>query len=256
MLQTDIARIIYQSDSLSVSEDNDSRWLHIGDESILSAIALQQPQALLLPATQMMMMSLLFLDKPIEVALLGLGGGDSLRFFRHYYPATGITAVEVDAQMIHIAQQWFSLPQPGDGFTLVIDDAGHYIAHTNRCFDLIMLDIIIDSRMPDSFNESNLFAACERHLSTPGVLAINYVATDAALLKELLRRLQQVFQAPLVILPVADHQNAILFVLAGSSLPYDRDDLFQKADTLQQRYQLPAIAALDQMCHSNPLLCN
>lgn len=255
MLHADRARQIYQTDQLTVSEDSNSRWLHIADESILSAIALEQPELLVLPATQMIMMALLFLAEPKKVLLLGLGGGDSLRFFRHHFPATQVTAVEVDAQMIQIAEQWFALPAPGNGFTLVIDDARHFMAHSGNNVDMILLDILVDSCMPEGLRDLEFFAACERNLSSPGVLAMNMVATNADLLKEMFCNLQKVFQAPVVALPVADHQNVILFVLRGSTLPFKHTCLSERAAWLQTRYLLPAVAALDSLCRTNSLLC-
>src|SRR4051812_44343848 len=79
-----------------VIEDQGVRALHFAPDQVQSAMRLAAPDALNFRYTREMMGWLLFLPKPREVLMLGLGGGSLAKFCFRQLPATRITVVEND----------------------------------------------------------------------------------------------------------------------------------------------------------------
>lgn len=56
-----------------------------------------------------------------SVLVIGLGGGGLCTFMRKFFPKTHITAVDVDADMLEIAKNWFGL-KPDEMLSVKIID--------------------------------------------------------------------------------------------------------------------------------------
>jgi len=96
------------------------------------------------------------LSKVNSVLLLGLGGGcviDSLR--NKFLYQNNITAVELDATIIKIAQEEFGI-KTTDNLNIIHQDAFVFVKETVANFDVILVDIFIDQKVPEQFY-SDLF---------------------------------------------------------------------------------------------------
>ena len=69
-----------------VSERFGVRSLHIGSDTIQSAMRLARPNDLELAYTRSMMAFLLFTERPARVLMIGLGGGSLAKFIYHRMP--------------------------------------------------------------------------------------------------------------------------------------------------------------------------
>ena len=67
--------------TVDMSESNDVRSMHIGSPTIQSSMRISDPYHLELGYTQIMALAAIFLDKPKELFLLGLGVRPSKNFF-------------------------------------------------------------------------------------------------------------------------------------------------------------------------------
>src|SRR5688572_28985611 len=90
-----------------VSERFGVRTLHIGSDTVQSAMRLARPNDLELSYTRSMMAFLLFVPAPRRALLIGLGGGSLAKFMYHRLPATRTRAVEVNVRVAAIARQSF-----------------------------------------------------------------------------------------------------------------------------------------------------
>lgn len=112
--------------------------------------------------------------------VLVLGGGDGLAVRELLkYPATYITLVDLDAEMLEICRSDPQVSALNEGaldserLTVIVDDAYRYLEETTDMYDVILVDL------PDPNNDAlnklytNIFyRLCGNHLTTDGVLAV------------------------------------------------------------------------------------
>ena len=84
-----------------------------------------------------------------SILVLGVAGGSVIRTLVDEINFKGqITGVDIDKAIIDIANTYFHL---GDipNLEIIIDDASEFVLKTNKKFDLIIIDIFQDTKMPD-----------------------------------------------------------------------------------------------------------
>lgn len=133
--------------TIEVSQSNDLRMLRTDQRAVQSALSLNHPQQLNLPYMKAMMAGLLFQPPPKSVLMLGLGGGDLVRYLNHYLPETRINAVELDAAMVDVSREYFALPG-SDEIKVCIDDALHFLGTGKDCYEMILVDIYSGTEIP------------------------------------------------------------------------------------------------------------
>jgi len=84
-----------------------------------------------------------------SILVLGVAGGSVIRTLVDEIEFKGrITGVEIDPSIIEIANSYFKLDDIPN-LDIVIDDASNYVLKTNTKFDLIIIDVFADTKMPD-----------------------------------------------------------------------------------------------------------
>lgn len=94
--------------------------------------------------------------QPESILLLGLGGGSNANLARHHFPSSHITAVEIDPQMLEIAQKHYGLSKLKN-FEVVISDAIDFAKNTNSSYDLILVDCFVGKYIPKKMESLKLF---------------------------------------------------------------------------------------------------
>ena len=85
-----------------------------------------------------------------NILLLGLGGGSVIETLREDFHFGGdITIVEFDSAMIQIAEDEFDI-RSSQNIEIIHEDAIEFVTYTQKKFDLIIIDIFIDIRVPES----------------------------------------------------------------------------------------------------------
>ncbi|WFB34809.1 fused MFS/spermidine synthase [Kiritimatiellota bacterium B12222] len=111
-----------------------------------------------------------------RLLMLGLGGGTVLRQLRNFLPDTHFTAVEIDGEMIRLAQKYMELDQTD--VTVIHDDAFAYLEQETHCFDVIIDDLYRcgthDVERPALVDAPLVQSHCER-LTDEGSLVMNFV---------------------------------------------------------------------------------
>lgn len=126
-----------------------------------------------------------------EVLVLGLGGGSVLETLRKEYGYRHkITAVDIDPVIIQVAADEFGITTDeqtvitcADAFDFVIRDQGQY--------DLIIVDLFIDNRIPEKFLLIEFWRELIRHVSNQGQVIVNTLCdppTDLLPVKEKFRK--------------------------------------------------------------------
>ncbi len=88
-----------------------------------------------------------------EILILGMGGGSVIKTLRdHFNYNNKITAVEIDPVIIKIADEEFEIRE-SKNLKIICDDAHLFMQLNTKKFDLIIIDLYIDTKVPDVFLE-------------------------------------------------------------------------------------------------------
>lgn len=110
-----------------------------------------------------------------SVLLLGVAGGSAIKTLIEDIGYKGsITGVEIDAEVIKIANTYFGLNQYKN-VTIIIDDAQKYIEVHDVKYNLIIIDIFEDSNMPDFLFEEKFINNIKKSLELNGYILFNFM---------------------------------------------------------------------------------
>lgn len=88
------------------------------------------------------------ISKMGSILILGVAGGSVIKTLVDEIGYSGkITGVEIDADIIALANQWFKLDKIPN-LEIIIDDAFEFVLKTKEKYDLIIIDIFQDTTMP------------------------------------------------------------------------------------------------------------
>jgi len=91
-----------------------------------------------------------------EILLLGMGGGSVIKtLLQDFNYKNHITAIDIDPVIIDIAKEEFELTK-SKNLEIICTDALQFMQQNKKQFDLIIIDLFVDTEIPTSFF-SNLF---------------------------------------------------------------------------------------------------
>lgn len=113
-----------------------------------------------------------------SILVLGVAGGSVIRTLVDEIKFDGkITGVEIDKDIIEIAKTYFHLDNIPN-LEIIIDDACKYVSNSSSKFDLIIVDIFQDSKMPAFLFESAFINRICARLQSKGIILFNTMLTD------------------------------------------------------------------------------
>ncbi|UWY27212.1 fused MFS/spermidine synthase [Flavobacterium sp. TR2] len=122
-------------------------------------------------------------DKILEmehILLLGVAGGSVVKtLVDEIAYKEKITGVEIDPDMIQIANQYFNLNQIKQ-LEVIIDDAFEFVLKTKDRYDLIIIDIFEDTHMPNFLFEKFFVDRVCTILKDNGFVLFNTMILDEA----------------------------------------------------------------------------
>jgi spermidine synthase len=108
-----------------------------------------------------------------HVLVLGVAGGSVIKTLVEEIKYKGkITGVEIDAEIIKIANTYFKLNEIKN-LKIVIDDAFDFVLKTQTKYDLIIIDIFQDTKMPNFLFETFFINRICFLLNTKGFILFN-----------------------------------------------------------------------------------
>jgi len=205
-----IRRRAEDAETAYVSERFGVRTLHIGSDTVQSAMRIAKPNDLELAYTRSMMAFLLFNPRPSRVLLVGLGGGSLAKFIYHRMPDTVVEAVEISPQVVAIARHYFQLPNEDARFSIVIGDGAEHVARDGAAFDVIAVDGYDAESLVEALSQSAFYENCLGRLGPGGILVVNLWGGDKAF-DENLKRIEAAFPSGTLCLPAEKPGNVIVF---------------------------------------------
>ena len=224
-------------DTAYVSERYGVRTLHIGSDTVQSAMRLARPYDLELSYTRSMMAFLLFLPKPRHMLMIGLGGGSLAKFVHRRMPATQVTVVEVSAQVVAIARHYFYVPLDAPRLQIIVADGAEYMRRQDISADVIALDGYDADAHAEELTSQTFYSACRDRLTPGGVLVVNLWSGDK-LFKTLLRRIESAFPDGTLCLPAERPGNIIVLAFRDRPQPVPWTALAERAKALERDFGL------------------
>ena len=108
-----------------------------------------------------------------NILVLGVAGGSVIKTLTQEVKFKGkITGVEIDETAVEIAKKFFELDQIPN-LNLVVDDAFEFVLKTKEKYDLIIIDIFQDTKMPNFLFEDFFINRINFLLQVNGFILFN-----------------------------------------------------------------------------------
>ncbi len=192
-----------------IVENENERHLLFSHDSVQSSMWLDDPDALACEYTRRMMAFLLFVPDPREIVMIGLGGGSLAKFCYKHIPNARFTAVELDADVIALRDE-FCIPLDDARFSVLHMDGARYLARRSEKIDVLLVDAFDEGGVAHSLATSAFYRDAAEHLSDTGVLVMN-LSGEPSRYDTHLQRIHDSFGDRGFIAPVRSGENDILF---------------------------------------------
>ena len=169
-------RSLYRN--LLVEETGDLRCLKFDEktrQSSQSCMYISDPKKLVFNYTKLAFSSLLLIDNPKNVLIIGLGGGTLSNMIHELYPSAHIENVEIDPAVIKVARDYFNFIET-DNVTTKVQDGRIFIkraALKSQQFDWIILDAFNGDYIPEHLLTKEFFEEIKSVLAEGGIVAAN-----------------------------------------------------------------------------------
>jgi spermidine synthase len=196
-----------------------NKSLYFTFDQLQSRMRSAQPTHLDVDYTRTMMGFLLFDSQPVNMAMIGLGGGSLLKFCYHHLPDARFTVVEINPLVIALRQE-FEVPDDAKRINIVCADGADFIQSTSERFDVLLVDGFDSQGQASSLCSQAFYDDCYRALSPNGVLVANlhHDDPDHAVFTE---RMRLAFEGNLREVASEEKSNSILFARKGRPISVD-----------------------------------
>ncbi|WP_396165059.1 spermidine synthase [Flavobacterium sp.] len=108
-----------------------------------------------------------------SVLILGVAGGSVVQtLVTDFSFSKKITGIELDSEIIHIANSYFGLDKISN-FKCLIQDAEQFVKTDKNQYDLLIIDIFKDTEMPEFLFQESFITNCKRLLNKNGYILFN-----------------------------------------------------------------------------------
>ena len=223
----------------TITEFEGVRSLHLGTSWVQGAMRLAKPDAIELEYVQMMMMWLLFLQRPRRIAQLGLGSAALTKFSYQRFPDARVSVAELNPNVIAICEALFGLPPNDARLDVRQMDAADFVADpANRgAIDVLQVDLYDEEARGPVLDTPEFYQACRDCLTERGIMTVN-VFGDFDNYERNLQHMELAFDA-VAWLPEV-HDANIVAIAFRTAPAIDFADLYERAAQIRKAYNLPA----------------
>ncbi len=229
--------VVFRDRGIEVRERGGVRTLHLGSETIQSAMQVTDPDALELSYTRAMMAFLLFVAPPVHTLLIGLGGASLAKFMYRRLPRTRVRVVEIDSRVVEVAREYFALPADDDRLAVIVGEGADYVRGSSEPVDVLLIDAYDGRSLAQPFTADAFYARARSALSPDGVLVMNLWSSDRAFDRNL-QRIERAFSNRCLCLPAERPGNVIVFAFVRDPARLAWLELRERAAQLEEHYGL------------------
>lgn len=225
---------------LFFSESDGFRYLHFGSPWIQGAMNIRRPNDLVLQYPRQMMACGLFYPQPKRILQLGLGAA-SLTKFCLFHTEAQVDVVEVSANVLAAATQWFKLPADHERLHVHLADAKAFLAESARSVacDWLQVDLYDAEAQGPVYDTPDFYRLCRRSMNKAGSAASFNLF--GSLFETSFAAIDEAFEGRTLVMPEIDEGNRIVLAFAGKPYELDVEALYATARVLRQRWKLPAL---------------
>lgn len=126
-----------------------------------------------------------------DVLILGFGLGSIPRMLENNFNKDyNYTGVEIDESVIYLASK-YGIDSLKSSIQIIESDASDFLAVNTQKFDLIIMDVFIDDKIPRNMQNESYLDLISSHLNTDGLIMYNRLAAN----KEDIRKSDQYFES-------------------------------------------------------------
>ena len=116
--------------------------------------------------------------KIIDVLILGFGAGSVASILLDHYKMTcNITGIEKDEKVILLGRKYFNT-QRFNNTEIISADAYDYVLENTKSYDLIIVDVYVDSLVPENIESLELLSKIKSSLNNDGMVIFNKMICD------------------------------------------------------------------------------
>jgi spermidine synthase len=228
-----------------VLDNGQIRYLYFSFDFIQSAMRISDPDALDLRYTQKMMAFLLFNPDPVNIAVIGLGGGSIVKFCYRRLPRAHLTAVEINPHVVAFRDE-FCIPRDDARLRIIRGDGAAFVAGLNHDLDALLVDAYDRDGIAPALSSRGFVEDALNSLAPGGVLVVNLAGRRegfASLVSEII----DVFGNRVLAVRVRDDEHHILFAFRDRPFPPPWRELRARAEELRERFGLDFPALLRKL---------
>jgi spermidine synthase len=237
-------------ESVYISERFGVRSLHIGSDTVQSAMRLARPNDLELSYTRSMMAFLLFHADPRAILMIGLGAGSLAKFIYHRLPTARTVAVEINPRIVTVARQHFGLPAEDERFEIVVGDGSAYLADGVCHADVVMVDGYDAQAQVAELATQRFYGDCFKALNAGGILVVNLWGGDRGF-RACVERIASAFGNRILSLPAGRPGNVVVMGMRDLPAPTEWSALRKRARKLEESLGLEFTRFVEELRKMN-----
>jgi spermidine synthase len=190
-------------------------------------------------------------DPPRNAFIIGLGAGMLPRFFSDKAPEIATTTVEIDPEVVRVAQKYFDF-RPDSNDRVLVGDGRSLLAREKGPWDVIYLDAFFSDSVPFHLTTLEFFQLCRDRLAPGGLFAGNIagltMGRDQHLFWAMVRSAKQVFPNVAMLSPelsggATRFSGSVILVCSMSTERLSRERVFTEGDRVAAALGHPAVAS-------------
>lgn len=240
---------------VTVIDQADIRILCFDDAYPQTRMLISSPNQLIVPYEKVMTCWQLFCTKSNgSVLQLGLGGASGTKYCLANHHDWQVGVVEIREGLVKVAHEYFGLPKD-PRLTIYIDDAMQFVAQQAKngvdVYQVLIVDLF-DLTQATTYAYSEAFLQhCLQLLSLDGVMVLNLWCTDEAAFKGVLARIGNLFAWRLLVYPIDESDNVVVFVFHPAGKRYAVNQLQERSQALSEMHPIDFNAYLQAIMQYN-----
>lgn len=232
-------KLLYEKNSLyqyiSVIDDTARKERYLRNQKrdySQGGMSLTAQGKLLLEYTQMSFVSLAYLDRePKDVLFVGLGIGAMPRYFHRYYPEAHIDIVEIDADIMSAAKNYFYFKETAN-MKVHINDGRMFVKRTPKRYDMIFLDAYQNDDIPFHLTTVEFLREVKSKLKDDGVVAANILSSYRnKFFDSMVMTYKKVF--PHLYIFAGQQSRNFIFIATAGKMKRSEESILEKARKIQ-----------------------
>jgi predicted membrane-bound spermidine synthase len=181
------------------------------DDNFHSAMDLSNPDRDVFAYTEYFHLPFIMNSEIRKVLFIGGGGFTGPKSFLERYPNVTVDVVEIDPEVIRVAEQYFNVDWTNPRLHIYNEDGRVFLQQTSQRYDSVILDAYSKSYVPFHLMTEEFFRLLANHMTASGTVVSNLIAQTSGSSSQLLaaevKTMQTVFP------------NVYAFATRGSDYP-------------------------------------